>query len=81
METGIQAGKVVVKEHNTYEQASNAAMSEASNTGGWTFPVVLFRQGRRLYLSGAFPIGFVESRLFSNSAKKESTIKSAMGTK
>jgi DNA sulfur modification protein DndB len=80
MEEELQTGNVTVKEHNTYEQASNAAFSEAANTGGFTFPVVLFRQGQRRFLSGAFPIGFVESRLFSRSAQKESTIKSAMGT-
>lgn len=61
-------GKIRVKEHNTYEQAASASYGEASNTGGWSFPVVVFQQAKRMLLSGAFPIGFVESRLFARSA-------------
>lgn len=80
MESNFATGNVIVKEHNTYDQATIAAQSESSNTGGWTFPVVLFRQGNRLSLSGAFPLGFVESRLFSRSASKATTVKGAMGT-
>lgn len=70
-------GKVNVKEHSTYEQAASAAYGEASNTGGWSFPVVVFQQAKRMLMSGAFPIGFVESRLFSRSALAGSGVNEA----
>ncbi len=66
----LETGKVKIIQHNTYEQATSAAYSEAANTGGFTFPVVSFKQGNRLFLSGAFPIGFVQTRLYSRSAEK-----------
>ncbi len=73
----IETGKVTVTTHNTYEQAQQAAYAESSNTAGWTFPVVIFKQGNRMLLSGAFPIGFVEARLFSRSALKGSSVLTA----
>ena len=75
----MDTGKVtIIDNHNTYEQATNAAYAESANTAGWTFPVVIFQQGTRMVLSGAFPIGFVVSRLFSSSAQKGSNVKSAI---
>ncbi len=70
-------GKVVVTTHVTYEQATQAAYAESSNTAGWTFPVVVFQQGKRMFLSGAFPIGFVEARLFFRSAIKGANVAGA----
>ncbi len=66
----LETGKVQIITHNTYEQATSAAYSETANTGGFTFPVVSFQQAKRLFLSGAFPIGFVETRLVSRSVEK-----------
>jgi DNA sulfur modification protein DndB len=74
----MQTGKVELKEHDTYEDATRIAYGEAANTGGWTFPVVIFRQGKRMFLSGAFPINFIESRLYSKSVEKGSGVKSAL---
>lgn len=68
----LEVGRIETQEHSTYEQAMNTAYAESANTAGWTFPVVIFRQGRRMFLSGAFPMGFVESRLFSRSVGKGS---------
>ncbi len=64
----VDTGRVLVTEHKTYEQATHASYSEVANTGGWCFPVVVFQQASRMLMSGAFPINFVESRLFSKSA-------------
>lgn len=73
----IDTGRVIVNKHKTYEQATHAAYGESSNTGGWCFPVVVFQQASRLLLSGAFPISFVESRLFSKSAISGSGVSEA----
>jgi DNA sulfur modification protein DndB len=74
----METGNVEMKEHDIYEDAVRSAYDEAANTAGWTFPVVIFRQGTRMILSGAFPIGFIESRLFSKSVEKGSGVKSAL---
>jgi DNA sulfur modification protein DndB len=73
----IETGRLNISYHENYEQATRVAYDEASNTAGWTFPVVVFQQGKRMFLSGAFPIGFVESRLFSRSAVKGTNIEGA----
>jgi DGQHR domain-containing protein len=76
----LESGLVEIRTYPTYEQAATAAYSESMNTGGWTFPVVAFRQGKRLILAGAFPIGFVESRLYSRSAVRGEGASSALAS-
>ena len=77
-QVNMETGNVELKEHDIYEDAVRSSYDEAANTAGWTFPIVIFRQGTRMILSGAFPIGFIESRLFSKSVDKGSGVKSAL---
>lgn len=73
----LKTGLVEIKEHDDFTTATNAAYSEAMNTSGWHAPVVIFRQGTRVLLSGAFPINIIETRLFSRSVEKGSGVKGA----
>jgi DNA sulfur modification protein DndB len=74
----VETGNVSVKIHNKFEQAMNEAYMESTNTGGYTFPVVMFQQGTRMFLSGAFPMSFVKSRLMNASAIKGDNVSRAM---
>ncbi len=74
----METGNVNVKTHNTFEQAMTAAYVESTNTGGWTFPVVIFQQGNRMFLSGAFPMSFVQTRLISAAVIKGDSVTKAM---
>ena len=60
---------VNVKACPTLEEAQRLAGSEAANTGAFSIPVVVFRQGKRTVVSGALPMSWVKSRLESRSAK------------
>lgn len=79
MSEKIETGNIGVTEHKTFEQAQIAAYAESANTGGFTFPVIKFRQGTRMFLSGAFQISFVVTRLASMSVVKgDSVMKASM---
>ena len=47
----------------TYAEAQQAAVAEASATGGQQFPAILFRQGKRAFASTALPIGVIRDRV------------------
>ena len=55
--------KVSIAECETFPQALSTATEEAGNTGGHAYPVVMFRQGKRISFSGALPMKRVESFL------------------
>ena len=79
MDKKIETGNIGVTEHKTFEQAQTAAYAESANTGGFTFPVIKFRQGTRMFLSGAFQISFVVTRLAAMSVTKgDSVMKASM---
>jgi DGQHR domain-containing protein len=59
----------------TLEAAQQAAGAEVANTGGFSVPVVRFRQGVRRMLTGALPISWMRSRLESQSATRQSSIR------
>ena len=63
--------KVNITECETFPQALSTATEEAGNTGGHAYPVVMFRQGKRISFSGALPMKRVESFLdLQKSARK-----------
>ena len=70
-------GKVTVVKYPTFEQAQQAAYQESASTGGFTFPIVIAKQGERMFLSGALPIKFVETRLIPRSASKGASMADA----
>lgn len=69
MSEKITTQLVNVKSCPTLEEAQRLAGSEAANTGAFSIPVVVFRQGKRTVVSGALPMSWVKSRLESRSAK------------
>lgn len=70
-------GKVTLVTHPTFELAQNAAYQESTSTGGFTFPIIIAKQGNRMFLSGALPIKFIEHRLIPRSASKGASIADA----
>lgn len=70
-------GKVSLITHPTFEQAQSAAYLESTSTGGFTFPIIIAKQGQRMFLSGALPIKFIEHRLIPRPASKGASIADA----
>lgn len=57
-------------EHDSVEQARQAAMEAASASGGRVFPCIVFRQGGRTMLSTSFPMAFAARYVQPDSATK-----------
>jgi DNA sulfur modification protein DndB len=55
-------------------EASQKANTEAANTGGFSLPGTLFRQGARHSICTAFPIRRVQATLDVDSAKRRGTV-------
>ncbi len=66
----IDAGLVRIQPCKNAEEAQINAMKEAASTGSLPMPVVMFRQGNRINLSGAMLMSWVRSRLETRSAAK-----------
>lgn len=62
------------KKCDTLEAAQQLAGAEVANTGGFSVPVVRFRQGMRRMLTGALPISWMKSRLEARSAGRQGSI-------
>lgn len=69
--------RVSERSYPTLEEAQSRAGAEAVNTGGFTVPVVVFRQGTRTFMSGALPMVWVKARLEANPAPKGASIAGA----
>ena len=69
--------KVTIIKSPTFEQAQQAAYQESASTGGFTFPIIIAKQGERRFLSGALPIKFIETRLIPRSAVKGASMADA----
>jgi DGQHR domain-containing protein len=63
---------VIERPCSTLEEAQKAAGAEAANTAGFSVPVVKFRQGTRIFMTGAIPMSWVKSRLETQPAMKRS---------
>jgi DNA sulfur modification protein DndB len=61
----------------TVEKAAQDAQSAAANVAGIVVPVIIFKQGNRILLTGALPIGFARQRLHRVSAAKKASITDA----
>lgn len=62
------------KKCQTLEDAQQRAGAEVANTGGFSVPVVRFRQGCRRMMTCALPISWMKSRLESRSAGRQGSI-------
>lgn len=70
--------QVQIKECENYDEAGQAASRESVNSSSMQFPVVVFEQGSRLNMSGAFPIKFIRTQLASKSAQKKGSVTDAV---
>lgn len=59
----IQASKLIVSEHGTYEQAFTSAAQEAATTMAALAPAILYRQGSRSYITTSFPLRYIAERV------------------
>lgn len=57
-------------EHDTVEQARQAAMDDAASTGGRVYPCQVFSQGGRLMVSTSFPFAFLARQVVLDPAVK-----------
>lgn len=64
--------KTVTKEfeHDTVAQAREAAMDDASSSGGRVYPCLVFRQGGRLMVTTSFPFPLLARQVRLDSAAK-----------
>ena len=67
--TDVSSELVTPKRCDTLEEAQTKAGAEAANTGAFSIPVVVFRQGTRALVTGALPMSWVRHRLESRPAK------------
>jgi DNA sulfur modification protein DndB len=54
----------------SYAEAQQAAVEEASATGGQPFPAILFRQGTRAFASTALPMGVIRERVIVREVRR-----------
>jgi DNA sulfur modification protein DndB len=73
-------GNLTIRRAESFGGAQQQAMEEALNTLGQVIPVILFRQGNRVNLSGAMTFGMVSQLLYSRSAKQRDTIEGVVAT-
>lgn len=72
MSTAILSTVTKEFEHNTVEQARQAAMDDAASSGGRVYPCQVFTQGGRLMISTSFPFTFLARQVQLDSAVKGS---------
>ncbi len=70
--------QVQIRDFDNYDEAGQAASRESVNSSSMQFPVVVFEQGSRLNMSGAFPIKFIRTQLASRSAQKKGSVADAV---
>lgn len=71
---------VKIQRYSTLEAAQIEAQKAASNIAGQSFPMIMFKQGQRYCLSGAFPFNFVMNRLHIDSARSKGGIMDAVNS-
>lgn len=69
---------VRLNKFKTLEEASEAAAKISSSVGGRAFPVCLFKQGEREFISGVLPVQFVVNELKTIPVQKDKGIKDVM---
>lgn len=72
--SGLPTELIKERECNDIEEAQALAGKEVANTGGFSVPVIMFRQGNRINLTGAIPMSWVSSRLAARSADRKGQI-------
>lgn len=71
------SSELVEKKCDSLEKAQQEAGAEAANTGAFPFPVVTFRQGARINITGALPMFFIRTRLETKSSGRQSQMSHA----
>ncbi len=69
---------VKIEEFGSYDEAGQAASRESVNSSSLQFPVVVFQQGSRVNMSGAFPIKFIRTQLATRAAQKKGSVADAV---
>jgi DNA sulfur modification protein DndB len=73
-------GNLTIRRTELFAAAQQQAMEEALKTLGQVLPVILFRQGNRVNLSGGMTFGMVSKLLHSRSVKQWDTIEGVAAT-
>ncbi len=68
------ANNVIIEKVNTLEEANLIAGRVATEVGGRPFPIHLFQQGERRFISAVFPIQFIVNELVVNSTERDKGI-------
>jgi DNA sulfur modification protein DndB len=71
------ANKVIIRTLPSLQEASEASSKMVSEIGARAFPVTLFKQGNREFLSAVFPIMYIVNELKTNSIEKGKGVKDA----
>src|SRR4051812_19728870 len=77
MNTLTSNGNVNLHLCEAVEKAAHEAQSAAANVAGVVVPVIIFKQGNRILLTGALPIGFARQRLHRVSAGRKASVTDA----
>jgi hypothetical protein len=72
IETTVSNAKII--RCKTPDEPSLLASQEAANTGGFSLPGTLFRQGERYAICSAFPIKRIQATFEVDSAKRRGTV-------
>jgi DNA sulfur modification protein DndB len=68
--SSLVSDSVDIKVCESYAEAQQGAVEEASATGGQPFPAVLFRQGTRAFASTALPMGVIRERVIVREVRR-----------
>jgi DNA sulfur modification protein DndB len=77
LDIGFTSNNVKLHSFDTLEGAQLAAAKASASVAGISFPVVMFKQGKRILMNGALPIGFARQRLHRASAQKKTGVSQA----
>lgn len=69
------ANKVIIKRYDSLDAASAAAYKTVQAIGGRVFPITLFQQGERNFVSTVFPVNYIINELKVNSTERDKGIK------
>lgn len=68
--SSLVSDSIDIKVCGNYAAAQQAAVEEASATGGQPFPAILFRQGTRAFASTALPMGVIRERVIVREVRR-----------
>ncbi len=69
------ANNVKIKPYASLDDAATGAYKTVQAIGGRVFPITLFKQGKRQFVSAVFPVNFIINELKTNSTEKDKGIR------